>query len=75
MMKVVARNNKEIEEYRRKLFKAKEAHRKEQARLPFEKKIEIATVLNQFARQWGQRKLEGRQAAENRKKTPTTKHQ
>lgn len=53
MKKVVAKNEKEVEEYRQRLFKAKEAYRKEQAKLPFEKKIEIVMKLNRFAREWG----------------------
>ncbi|MFQ5652250.1 MAG: hypothetical protein ACE5IY_20160 [bacterium] len=54
MKKVVAKNEKEVEEYREKLFRAKEAYRKEQAKLPFEKKIEIVMKLNRFARKWKQ---------------------
>ena len=53
MKKVVVKNKKEVEKYRQKLFKAKEAYRKEQAELPFEKKIEIITKLNRFAGEWG----------------------
>ncbi|MEW6203647.1 MAG: hypothetical protein AB1546_16870 [bacterium] len=54
MKKVIAKNKKEVEKYRQKLFKAKEAYRKEQAKLPFEKKIEIVMKLNRFAREWRQ---------------------
>lgn len=50
MKKAAARSKKDIEKYRQKLFKAKEAYRKEQARLPFEKKIEIVMQLNRFAK-------------------------
>jgi len=53
MKKAIAKNEKEIEEYRQRLFKAKEAYRKEQAKLPFEKKIAIVMMLNRFAREWG----------------------
>ena len=53
MKKVIAKNEKEVEEYRQRLFKAKEAYRKEQARLPFEEKIAIVMKLNKFAREWG----------------------
>jgi len=54
MQKVVAKNENEIEKYRQKLFKAKELYRKEQAKLPFEKKIEIVMNLNKFAKEWKQ---------------------
>ena len=54
MKKIVAKNEKEVEKYRQRLFKAKEAFRKEQAKLPFEKKIEIVVKLNKFAREWRQ---------------------
>lgn len=50
MKNTVARTQKDIEQYRQKLFKAKEAYRKEQARLPFEKKIQIVMQLNRFAK-------------------------
>lgn len=53
MKKLVAKNEKEVEEYRQKLFEAKEAYRKEQAKLPFEEKIAIVMKLNRFAREWG----------------------
>ncbi|MCK6622520.1 MAG: hypothetical protein HUU32_02535 [Calditrichaceae bacterium] len=53
MKRAIAKNEKEIEEYRQRLFKAKEAYRKEQAKLPFEKKIAIVMMLNRFAREWG----------------------
>ena len=52
MNKVVAKNEAELEEYRQKLFKAKESYRKEQAQLPFEQKIDIVLKLNRFAREW-----------------------
>lgn len=52
MKKVIARNKKDVEKYRQKLFKAKEAYRKEQAKLPFEKKIEIVMQLNKFAKEF-----------------------
>lgn len=54
MKKVVVRNEKELEEHRQRLFKAKEMYRKEQAKLPFERKIEIVMKLNRFAREWRQ---------------------
>ena len=54
MKRVVAKNEKEVEEYRQRLFKAKEEYRNEQAKLPFEKKIEIVIKLNRFARDWKQ---------------------
>lgn len=38
MKKVVAKNEKELEKYRQRLFSSKEAYRREQAKLPFEKK-------------------------------------
>ena len=53
MKKVVVKNKKEVEKYRQKLFNAKKAYRKEQAELPFEKKIEIIAKLNRFAGEWG----------------------
>lgn len=53
MKKVIAKNEKEVEKYRQRLFKAKEAYRKEQAKLPFEEKIAIVLKLNRFAREWG----------------------
>lgn len=52
MKKIVAKNEEEVEKYRQRLFKAKEAFRKEQAKLPFEKKIEIIVKLNRFAKEW-----------------------
>ena len=52
MKKVVAKNEKELEAYRQRLFDAKEAYRREQAKLPFEKKIEIVMKLNIFTREW-----------------------
>lgn len=52
MKKVVAKNQIELEEYRQKLFKAKETYRKKQARLSFEEKIEIVVKLNRFAKDW-----------------------
>ncbi len=52
MKRVIARNKKDVEKHRQKLFKAKEAYRKEQAKLTFEKKIEIVTQLNKFAREF-----------------------
>ena len=54
MKRVVAKNENEVEKYRQSLFKAKEAYRKEQAKLPFEKKIEIIIKLNRFAKEWRQ---------------------
>lgn len=54
MKKVVAKNEKEVEKYRQELFKTKEAYRKEQAKLPFEQKIEIVMKLNRFAKEWRQ---------------------
>ena len=63
MKQVTAKNEKEVEKYRQRLFKAKEAYRKEQAKLPFEKKIEIVSKLNRFAREWrqtGQPKQQGK---------------
>jgi hypothetical protein len=54
MKKVVAKNEIELEKYRQKLFKTKEAYRKEQARLSFEQKIEIVMKLNRFAKEWKQ---------------------
>ena len=53
MKNVVAKNKKDVEKYRQRLFKAKEAYRKEQAKLSFEKKIAIVMKLNRFAREWG----------------------
>ena len=55
MKKVAVKNIKEVEKYRQKLFKAKEAYRKEQTKLSFEKKIEITAKLNEFAKEWGNR--------------------
>ena len=52
MKKVVAKSEKELEQYRQRLFKAKEVYRKEQAKLPFEQKIEIVIKLNRFAKEW-----------------------
>ncbi len=54
MKKVVAKNEIELEKYRQTLFSSKEAFRREQAKLPFEKKIEIVLKLNKFAREWRQ---------------------
>jgi uncharacterized glyoxalase superfamily protein PhnB len=54
MKKVVAKNEKELMEYRQRLFEAKESYRKEQADLPFEKKIAIVMQLHRFAREWRQ---------------------
>jgi len=53
MEKIVAKNEKEVEQYRQRLFKAKEAYCKEQAKLPFEEKIAIVMKLNRFAMEWG----------------------
>ncbi len=52
MKKVLAKNEIELEKYRQTLFNSKEAYRREQAKLPFEKKIEIVMRLNRFAREW-----------------------
>lgn len=52
MKKVIARNKDEVGRHRQKLFEAKKAYRLEQAKLPFEKKIEIVMKLNKFAREW-----------------------
>jgi len=54
MKKIAVKNEIELERYRQKLFSSKEANRREQARLPFEKKIEIIMKLNKFAREWRQ---------------------
>ena len=54
MKKVIAKNEKELEKYRQRLFKTKETYRKEQAKLPFEQKIEIVMKLNRFAKEWRQ---------------------
>ena len=54
MKRVVAKNEKEVEKYRQKLFKTKETYRKEQAKLPFEQKIKIVMQLNRFAKEWRQ---------------------
>jgi hypothetical protein len=43
--KIVAKTEEELEAYRQRLFAAKAAYRKEQAKLPFEKKIEIVMKL------------------------------
>ena len=54
MKKVIAKYEKEVEEYRQKLCETKETYRKEQAKLPFERKIEIVMKLNRFAKEWRQ---------------------
>ena len=54
MKKVVARNELEFEKYRQSLFSSKKRYRREQAKLPFEKKIEIVMKLNSFASEWRQ---------------------
>lgn len=54
MKKVVAKNQAELESYRQKLFSSKKAYRREQAKLTFEKKIEIVMKLNRFAQEWRQ---------------------
>lgn len=54
MKKLVAKNTIELEKYRQTLFSSKEVYRREQAKLPFEKKIEIVMKLNRFVREWGQ---------------------
>ncbi len=54
MKKVVAKNELELEKYRQSLFSSKKRYRREQAKLPFEKKIEIVMKLNRFAREWRQ---------------------
>lgn len=58
MDNVMARNKEEVEKYREKIFKAKEEYRKELAKLPFEKKIEIVLELQERAKilKRGQRK-------------------
>ncbi len=45
MNKVIAKNQKDIEKYRRKIFKSKEECRRIFAKEPFEKKIETAFKL------------------------------
>lgn len=45
MDNLVARNKKEVEKYRRKIFKAKEECRRIFAKEPFEKKIKTAFEL------------------------------
>lgn len=45
MNNVVAKNQKDIEKYRAKIFKSKEACRRIFAKEPFEKKIRIAFEL------------------------------
>jgi len=52
LKEIVLKNKKELDKYRSRLFEAKEAYRKEQAELPFEKKIEMVNTLNRFAKQW-----------------------
>jgi len=42
MNNIIAKNQKEIESYRKKIFKSKEQCRKIFAKEPFEKKIKIA---------------------------------
>jgi len=54
MKKIAVKNGMELERYRQTLFSSKEAYRREQAKLPFEKKIEIVMKLNKFAREWRQ---------------------
>jgi hypothetical protein len=54
MKKLVAKNATELEKYRQTLFSSKEAYRREQAKLSFEKKIEIVIKLNRFVREWRQ---------------------
>ena len=40
----------EIEKYRKRIFKSKEEYRKELAKLPFEKKIEILVKIQKRAK-------------------------
>ncbi len=47
MHNIVAKSEKEIEQYRDKIFKSKDEYRKKLMKLPFEKKIEILLKLQQ----------------------------
>ena len=47
MHNIVAKSEKEIEQYRDKIFKSKDEYRKKVMKLPFEKKIEILLKLQQ----------------------------
>lgn len=49
MNNVTAKNRKDVEKYRKKIFKSKEECRKEFAKLPFEEKLRISKNLYKFA--------------------------
>lgn len=49
MNNIIARNKREIEEYRQKVFKSKKEGRKLFAKLPFDKKLKIVDELVEFA--------------------------